>query len=180
MTDTVSTPNAQILGFNAPPDVDRELTNLPRAEVVFSVNQTEVTAGGAENQVWFVICNLPPNYFFVLVDVWTHIQAEDPGADPLDLAAWENRALFGLLDGTGVRVGWVPLEGGLNCQYKVLGPAGGLLPRNMIQGGVSQVFQWCNPDIGDPAVVGTFYARFLMYDVNQRHNVLVHNAIPVR
>lgn len=180
MTDTTSIPDGEILGFNAPPDVDRELTNLPRAEVIFSIQAVPITAGGAENQVWTVVCNLPPNYFFVLVDVWAHVQAVDPGADPADVAAWENRALFGLLDGDGMRVGWVPMEGGLVCQYKIVGPQGGLLPRNMVQGGTAQVFLWCNPDLGDPAVNGTFYARFLMYDVNQRHNVLVHNAIPTR
>jgi len=175
MTQTTNTPDAEILGFNAPPDVDREKTGLPRAEVVFLVNQVTIAEGALEDQLWAVQCALPANYYFILVDVWAQVQ----GVLPADVAAWEDRCTLGLLDGSGVRVGWVPMTGGAVCQYKVMGPEHGML-KSMIKGGTVQTFIWCNPDIGDPEVTGSFYARFLMYDVNQRHNVMVHNAIPVR
>lgn len=185
------TPAPMVVPFGGLPDVDRAPTAIPRAEVRFQSLAAAVAAPGAgDNQLVRIICNLPTNYSYVLIECYASIDTVVTGTNNFD-----NRAdLFIVDDASGV-----------NRQYRIRIPftadgavifSSGVqtknyaahhfdLPRVTIlpqpPGTAPQLFATLNNQTdNDIAYQVNFFARFLQYSVRQATLSGVNAPQPVR
>ncbi len=177
-------PDPERFAFTSLPQTFLEQSSQPRAEVVFNVVQETVTAGGVGDDQQVVFLMAPPlNFAYVLVDLFCEIAA----ADEADAANWEPTAVATIITGDGlgnlveraVMQGWsignvgpvrpyqfdklprrlfMPAPGTLNLSSLVL--------RNVVNNGA--------------AATSTMFARFLQYDISQKHHYQVNSPIPTR
>jgi len=177
MTATVLTPEPQMFGFNTPPDLLRELSAMPRAEVLFIVTNGVITAGGAGNQELTINMALPANFAYVCVEAYAALQVT--AGPQSDLADWSDEGFLGLVDGSSVTmsvfcpgIAHVNAGAGDFKQYRFPN-----ILQRLIEGGATQIFFLTNETVAGDSLQIEFMCRFLMYDVSQRHNVAVNTPM---
>lgn len=190
MTTTTFTPDAMIQPFTTFPETFVERSRTPRAEVVFSIFDEDVTAGGAGSQFVSIVCSPPVNFAYALVDCYLSIDA----ADATELGHWSNNAVCNLTQGndnTGVAQEKCRVPGRSNGPQMDpkfqkgynFDPLPGRLWRPTDRS--AALFQLCsvmvaNDTIGDAAAQAGCYVRFLQYDVSQAHHSGVNTSVLVR
>lgn len=151
-------------------------TNLPRAEIIHSVVAGAVPASGVgDDQVVAISFNLPQNFTYVMVDCYAAIVGVDAGnwsATALGTNIQSDLPLFQTwfeLTSTGVT--------GINATSLARAYNAPRLPRGLMRGatsGANASITMRNAIVNSSAMTVNVYTRFLMFDVDQFHNVLVN------
>lgn len=176
-----------IFGFSGLGGMIQPQTEVPRGEVVYSTTNEAVTVGTGDGQFLEIICNLPRNFAYVLMEI--HLGITGVGVDD-----WDEVALAALVD--------TKTPNGRSFNLQMQGTSNGLghrLPGSnfsfrrlytfedyakvLVQGSAARLnVDLANDGLGDLDQVAAFefYARFLMYDIDQAHHYQVNTPTPVR
>ena len=72
--DTTFTPTADVFPYQGPPDVNRRLTGIPRAEVYYYLDNESIAAVGAgDNQRMNVLIDLEESFTYVMVGLAMYV-----------------------------------------------------------------------------------------------------------
>lgn len=173
---TTFTPEPQMFAYVTEGGELLDRTNLPRAEIIHSLVGAIVPVPGlGDNQSVSIVMNLPQNFTYVMVDCFAAVN----GADASD---WNAVAL-----GTNIQSDpptfqtWFELTSTGALQISAGGSARAYnaprLPRGLMRGatsGANASITINNPVDNGSAMTVNAYTRFLMYDVDQFHNVMVN------
>lgn len=176
ITKSTFTPDPVIIPWTTVADPAQ--TIAPRAEVVFPVNGETITAGGAGNeQQARIICNLPQNFAYALMDINMGIFLAAAGTcnwdaqvgalmrplDPQDERIWLEGNSTAVLNGDWISTGTLT-EGRVYCFNREC------FPKQILKSG-AQATQLTiiaqNMTQNDAAAYCYGFIRFLMYDINQ-------------
>lgn len=189
MTTTTIPILPKIFSFTSLPQVSQEESFVPRAEVIFTWFNEDITAGGAGDQTAIITMALPINFAYVMVDCELRIDAADAG----DIADWDDEAVGSVIENRGdgpTRFLTMAFEGenhgtsiGAGIHFVRI-YSFKTLPRSLFQANVrttnpvSLVVN--NPVVGGGAATVAGFVRFLQYDVSQQHHFAVNTPAPVR
>ena len=76
---TTITPDGRRFPFSGANDQQREISNIPRAEYLFSSGGENITDGDADGQVVKIVMNLPKAFAYALVDASAFLQCTVAG-----------------------------------------------------------------------------------------------------
>lgn len=188
VTTTIA-PTLKLFPFTGFTEPYAERTSAARAEVLASArNQVVAAAGAGDNQEVSVVIDLPVNFAYALVDYCLSINNSAAGAT-YNFA--RNGSLF-LFDTTGAagRTLDVPigLEGveAVNDEdkpqvfYRPFNVWKGIVQAAAPGSQVRAIAELFNTTAADGAYAVDISARFIQYDVTQRHNFAVNSPQLVR
>lgn len=169
-------------GLEGLPEQDR--SRLPRGRIDFAESSVVIAEGALEIQLWIVSCTLPEGYAYAIQEVHSGV-----AGTLADVANWDTAALGGFTDTDnilisfdGVNVAGVTSISLTNTQrmYTFDIPPKSIIVGSTGAAGTVLTVTHSNPTIGDAAIAGTFFASFMMYDIEQAHHVLVNTPQLVR
>lgn len=191
-TNTV-VPEPQVVPYQTPPDVAREVSDLPRASIVFALNETIPAVLLADTATLSCSMTLPANFAYSLAEAFFTLQFDtDTGAAALydkanfriftDGAGGASLLGYELGAGIGLTLGLTNDQAGSVVFGRPLEPQ----PRQTFfneAGASPQAFaSFQNDDSATAAAAGELkgVVRFLQYDIRQAYDVRVNAATPVR
>lgn len=159
---------------------------IPRAEVTFSAQSTAVAASAAgDSQMLRITCTLPPSFAYVLQEVNLFELVGD------DVGNWENCSSSRISNSAPTDTWVYALNVCSSGKFEVAGfgvtkswflePGGGL--RKVIIPGTAcdLVVHIGNDTLEQSSVsLGSFFARFLVFDIQQAHNYVMNTPQIVR
>lgn len=188
LVTTTLTPPPSIFSYSGMSDVVGVMTDVPRAEVHFTLDSGDVTLSGVgDTQRLIINCVTPQGYAYVMREVHFAMFADD-------IDDWGAIAWLGFQDGesAGTRSFRSPMEmfsdgtmvrgGGLTAA-RIWTPKAivkqVVIPNDPKEGCLLEVFVNNNVTNGD-AAIAFFSARLLQFDIEQANNFAVNNPSPVR
>lgn len=179
---TLAAVRAPFINQFGQPDVWATL--VPRSELVFSALGFAITLSGVgDDQRVIINCDLPSGFAYVLMEASLSI-------DGAEADEWDTNAFCSLADSAAdVTAKWKKclhapgLLGNsaatsftrcyvVSAASKIILPGPGLTGRLQLR--------TMNLTTNKAALVGTAYARFLLFDVNQAQFNAIHTPVPVR
>lgn len=178
----------QLLGFSGLDEAMRNNSQVPRQEVIYNVLDGDIPLTGVgDNQIISITTALPSGYAYVLAEVSMMLSAAS-GTTNGFADTFAGFVVDGVSGRNFQRFFEMTAPGLIIAGPQTALPARCYSPRNLPQvvilppeGEVSLMALLIkNATAGDVAYKLNFFARFLMYDVNQAHHWAVNTPTLVR
>lgn len=184
---TTITPTEFLFPWQGIDDLARDRSDIPRAELRFSAIESVIAASGVgDNQSIQVVCDLPVNFSYVLLELYLMIggsgQTDDVTFTP---------ALCSIVDNdSGARTYNINFDlarqqlqsssGSYFATYCTSKYPNLVIIPQPTAGNAQLLVDLYNPVANDSAVIANFYARFARYDISQAHHWQVNTPSLVR